>query len=260
MDYTSVSLRLHAPCSDRNKMNCILWPYSGFFSSSIFLYQCKFIDFLFLLHLRDKAGSECGIVFCLWTALQSFHLLRFLKETFSAYFRMKWLPARTCISRNFHASANDISDLVGLVLYIEQKQNLPPFSSVHNKPRPIMYTKLKKEAAFIFVSTQPQKFMMYHCIRALYKAKQISNIACVDCKYFMWGRSLIDDWVTARQECPSVTLHKQIWQGHGKQAADWSRSVRQSKLNHRHIPQIFTNATQILTNLDPLCKVTQCFY
>lgn len=128
MDYTSVSLRLHAPCSDRNEMNCILWPYSGFFSSSVILYQCKFIDFLFLLRLRDKAVSECGIVFCLWTTLQSFHLLRFLKGTFSAYLRVKWLPARTWISKNFHAFANDISDLVELVLCIEQNRICPRFT------------------------------------------------------------------------------------------------------------------------------------
>lgn len=108
-----------------------------FFSSSAFLYQCKFIDFFFLLHLRDKADSECGIVFCLWTTLQSFYLLRFLKGTFSAYLRVKWLPAQPCISRNFHAFAKDISDLVGIVLFGEQSRTPPhPIARCTENPGP----------------------------------------------------------------------------------------------------------------------------
>lgn len=58
----------------------------------------------FSLSPHDEARSECGIVFLLWTTSQSFHLLCFLKGTFSVYLTVKWLAARPCICMNFHAS------------------------------------------------------------------------------------------------------------------------------------------------------------
>lgn len=77
-----------------------------------------------------------------------------------------------------------------------------------------MCTKLKKEAVFILLYTQPPEFMVYHCSRAGYKVKQISDVMYVQCTYFMSGRSLIrDDSVTIRQERPSITEHQQIRRG-----------------------------------------------
>lgn len=103
-----------------------------------------------LLPLRDKAGSECRIVFCLWTTSQSFHLLCFLKGTFSAYLKVKWLPARLCISMNFHASANYISDLVWLILCCKQTRICARCTT----NMPLMYSKMKKRAVSMFLDAR----------------------------------------------------------------------------------------------------------
>lgn len=70
MDYTSVSLRLHAPCRDRDKMNCILWLYSRSF---FFLFSSN-LNACFPL-LRSVVWMwDC---FCLWTTWQTVHHLFF---------------------------------------------------------------------------------------------------------------------------------------------------------------------------------------
>lgn len=145
------------------------------------------------------------------------------------------------------------------------KLNLPPFCSLHNKPRPLMCTKLKK-SVFILLYTQPPEFMVYHCIRAAYKVKQISDVMYVHCTYFMSGRSLIrDDSVAIRQERPSITEHRQIWRGPftSKHAdcEEYEVVLLRTSPNQRgsnqssNIPQLFTNApqitTRVVTNLDP---------
>lgn len=124
---------------------------------------------------------------------------------------MKWLPARPCISTNFHAFANDISDLVWLVLCGEQTEFAPVLLAAQQTQAVDVYKAEERGCLYTAVHTASR---IYGISRAGYKVKQISDVMYVQCTYFMSGRSLIrDDSVTIRQERPSITEHQQIRRG-----------------------------------------------
>lgn len=131
MDYTSVSLRLHAPCRDRDKMNCILWLYSR----SFFSFFSTNVD-AFSLHC--EAWSECGIVF----AFQQPHnhcIFTFLKGKLSVYLSEvgDW---GLMYMDGFSHFVNDISFLLWLVLHSWNTRPHPYFVqciiTFQNKVRP----------------------------------------------------------------------------------------------------------------------------
>lgn len=109
MDYTSVSLRLHAPCRDRDKMNCILWLYSRSF---FFLFSPPT-----WMHFPSTRRYMVWMwdCFCLSTASQSLYLYVSLRGN-SVYLREvgDW---GLMYMDGFSHFVNDISFLLWLVLH-----------------------------------------------------------------------------------------------------------------------------------------------
>lgn len=113
MDYTSVSLRLHAPCRDGDKMNRILWLYSRSF---FFLFSSQVESIFSPLHY--VAWCECGIVFFAFELLhkQFICYFFFLKGGIFCLSQRGVAHRESMYTYTFLCFVNDISDSFGVVL------------------------------------------------------------------------------------------------------------------------------------------------
>lgn len=109
MDYTSVSLRLHAPCRDCDMMNCILWLYSRSF---FFLFSSNLNAFF---PFYDVTWSECGIVFLPLNYLTNSSSATFPSGDISCVSHSWVVDCENMYMYRFSCFANDISDLFWLV-------------------------------------------------------------------------------------------------------------------------------------------------
>lgn len=132
MDYTSVSLRLHAPCSDRNKMNCILWLCSGsFFPFFPSLHQCECI---FPSLYMTKHGLNAGL-------FSSFepphnHSICYVSLRGRFLFISQWSGWLRDHVYVWIFTLRKWYFRLGLACFGRlRKRNLPSFCSMHNKPK-----------------------------------------------------------------------------------------------------------------------------